>query len=358
MHSRTIMAIGVTSALATAAAAQGLTGPMQPVPVYVNGEQIGSEALLLKNVNRTVLPMRVLFESLGARVEWDPSQRAVYAWKPDGNGVRLAMGEHTAHTMVMNPNPGAGSWGRVTGSHRLQAPPMMVGGRIFVPLRFASEALAADVRYAAFKPAVYIETQAVAGYRAEDPPVVDERDFEPPVRRPRQRVDDFEPPVRIPRDEFEPPVRRPRVVEDEPIVRPRIEPELTAREIASGLELRVEVPNQRFNLNDEVPVRFVIRNRSDRELTIPFRTGQRFDVEVLQENQLIWNWSAGRSFPQAAAPVTLQPGEEVSYNARWKMQRTNGRNLSPGRYTLRATLMADFQEPALTAERVIRVTDR
>jgi hypothetical protein len=272
---------------------------VRTVPVFVNGGRLDSNALLLVNVGRSVLPMRTLFESLGARVEWDPSQRAVYAWNPDGRGVRLEVGETAAQQLQMNASPGPGSWGRVVGTRTLDAPAMLVDGRVYVPLRFASEALNADVRYASAEPAVYIRTEAVAGSREE--PV------DPPGR-------------------------------DRP------------REIARALDVTLSVERPRNENVDGTRFVMTVRNTSNAAVTVPFRSGQKFDFEVLQEGRLIWNWAHDRAFTQALTSTTIEPGESVTYNTRWNFRDNNGRLVQPGRYMVRGILTTAFQRPQIMTE--------
>jgi hypothetical protein len=315
-RSRTILCLGAVLA-AVPAEAQGT----RAVPVIVNGETLDSRALLLTDVNRTVLPMRTLFESLGARVEWDPAERAVYAWIPDRTGVRLAVGERTAQTLRVSVDPRPGNWGSRTGSQELDAPAMMVGRRVFVPLRFASEALNADVRYASFEPAVHIRTQRVAGVRAEAPgpaPTVGresaERRVEPELARARSRM-------------------------------------------AEMLEVTLELESSRLDRDQEETVmRLLVRNSSDRRLVLPFASGQEFDLQVLQEGHVVWSWARNRPFSQGSLRRLLQPGHEVVYVARWNLQRNNGRKVPPGRYLVRGILMTDGDEPPVVAEERIVVT--
>src|SRR5688500_10613765 len=304
----------VPAAVLLAAGVPAHAQAVTPVPVFVNGGRLESNAFLLQNVGRSVLPMRTLFESLGARVEWDGSQRAVYAWNPDRNGVRLGLGESVAQRMQMSGAPAPGNWGRVVGTQSLDAPAMMIDGRVFVPLRFASEALNADVRYASAEPVVYIRTQDVAGSREE-----------PPLPRPR-----------------------PRPQPDEDITRPR--------QIANALSVDVRVP-QRVDRSDG-PVRFVmtIRNTSDRPLVVPFNSGQRFDIEVLQEGKLIWNWAAGRAFTQALGNLSLQPGETTQFNARWDLRNNRDQAVQPGRYLVRGILTTSFRRPQIMAEEQFDIT--
>lgn len=271
--------------------------------------------------------MRTLFESLGARVEWDGAQRAVYAWKPDGQGIRLGLGEGVAQQLRMSASPAPGNWGRVVGTQSLDAPAMMIDGRVFVPLRFASEALNADVRYASAEPAVYIRTSAVAGSR---------EDYEPRPR-PRPRDDDRDFPRDNDRD------------------RPRDTGRDRPRDIADALDLQIAVPDGVLDRGEPVRFDLVLRNHGDRTLTVPFRSGQRFDFEVLQEGRLVWNWARDRSFTQALTSMTLDPGESTRFSARWNMRDNNGRLVAPGRYLVRGILTTSFQRPQIMAEERIEV---
>lgn len=311
------LGLGLVLAAAGAADAQRVT----PVPVFINGGRLESDAYLLKNMGRSVLPMRTLFESLGAQVEWDGSQRAVYAWKSDGNGIRLGLGEPVAQRLQMSGSPAPGNWGRVVGTQSLDAPAMMIDGRVFVPLRFASEALRADVRYASAEPAVYIRTQNVAGSR---------EDFEPTV-----------PPRRDPAPRPEP--------------APDVEERQRPRAIAAALNVELRIDEARADRNRPIRVDMVVTNRSNRPVTIPFRSGQRFDVEILQEGKMVWNWARDRSFTQALTSLTLDAGETAEFTARWNFRDNRGDLVEPGRYLVRGILTTAFQRPQIIAEARIDV---
>jgi hypothetical protein len=292
------------------------------VPVFVNGDRLGSKALLLKDVDRTVVPMRSLFESLGAQVEWDSSERAVYAWMPDGAGVRIGMDDRNAQTLAMPERPRSGHWGRVVRSFRIDAPAMIRGERVYVPLRFASESLKADVRYSAYEPAVHIRTQAVAGMRQEEPAVGE---------RPRPLAP--EPPRAVP---------RPR--------RPSREQGLV------GLDVELVLNRNRFSRSDDrMSIDLTVTNPTSRTIVLPFNSGQQFDVEVLQEGRVIWNWAHDRSFTQALSEMTMRPGDKQSYAARWNFEDNDGRRVPPGRYTVRGILMSDSGERKKAVEETITV---
>lgn len=86
--------------------------------------------------------MRAVFEALGATVEYDGSTQRIVARTPRKT-IRLRVGEDVAF---------------VPERTRLASPPMMVNGRVYVPLRFVSESLGSLVRWEAENRMVYVET--------------------------------------------------------------------------------------------------------------------------------------------------------------------------------------------------------
>jgi len=108
---------------------------------------------MLKEVARTLLPMRALFASVGAQVVWNGRERAVYAWKTDGTGVRFGVGEATAQALIM---PAPGQEATVIETRNLDAPAQLIRGRLYIPIRAAGELLGSEVRWDGSLPAVYI----------------------------------------------------------------------------------------------------------------------------------------------------------------------------------------------------------
>ena len=97
--------------------------------VVVNGKRLAERAIIRDN--RVQVPMRPIFEALGATVRWYPETRKVVGHK--GNKVvSLILGQNFAY----NPRP-------VT----LDYPPRMFHGRVMVPLRFVSETMGARVHF-------------------------------------------------------------------------------------------------------------------------------------------------------------------------------------------------------------------
>ncbi|CAN5704469.1 hypothetical protein BH11ARM2_BH11ARM2_06950 [soil metagenome] len=102
-------------------------GRLSRIEVVVNGRPLPGTALIRDN--RVLVPMRPVFEALGATVQWYPENRKVVGQK-DGKTVTLVLDQNFAY--------GAGSV-------LLDYPPRMIDGRVMVPLRFVGEALGATV---------------------------------------------------------------------------------------------------------------------------------------------------------------------------------------------------------------------
>lgn len=102
------------------------------VSVVIDGTRLSLDQPPLLTNGRTLVPLRGVFEALGAEVRWTAATRTVTAVKGDTT-VSLRIGQSTA---AINGQ-----------SVRLDAPAVVASGRTMVPLRFVSEALGASVNW-------------------------------------------------------------------------------------------------------------------------------------------------------------------------------------------------------------------
>ncbi|MDR1159795.1 MAG: copper amine oxidase N-terminal domain-containing protein [Syntrophomonadaceae bacterium] len=96
----------------------------RPVTVYLDGVELFFDSEPMMVNERTMVPMRKIFETLGLAVDWDDSTRTV-AVSGGGKTLRLTIGNRTAYV------DGVGI--------RLDAAPFIQDDITFVPLRFVSE---------------------------------------------------------------------------------------------------------------------------------------------------------------------------------------------------------------------------
>jgi len=140
-------------AIAIAIAASGITTTAQAAPsVELNGQPLATSVSPVVMNGRTLVPMRDIFEALGATVNYNSLTRGIAAQR-DNTNVNLQIGSRAA---LVNNQP-------VT----LEQAPLVTRGSTLVPLRFVSEALGATVNWNGSQQLVSINQggSAVAGAR-------------------------------------------------------------------------------------------------------------------------------------------------------------------------------------------------
>jgi len=94
----------------------------------------------------TLVPMRAIFEELGAVVDWDPETWSVTATK-DGRIISMTIGKRNAY---------------VDGKEiALAVAPQVINGRTMVPLRFVSESLGAEVKWDSKNWSIFITSPVI-----------------------------------------------------------------------------------------------------------------------------------------------------------------------------------------------------
>ncbi|GHU50910.1 hypothetical protein FACS1894127_6770 [Clostridia bacterium] len=115
----------------------------QPITVHLDGVELYFDTEPTIDNGRTMVPMRKIFETLGANVTWDGQTKTVKAVKSNVT-VEIGIGKGEAF---------------VNGKTIfLDVPAMIKNGRTLIPLRFISEALGCNVRWKADKRDVIIFT--------------------------------------------------------------------------------------------------------------------------------------------------------------------------------------------------------
>ncbi len=100
------------------------------IPILIDGTALTCDVPPLLENGRVLVPMRAIFEALGANLVWDANNQIAQATRGD-TVVTLQLGSNTAN---INYQPVL-----------LDAMPQVMTDRILVPLRFVSEALGAEV---------------------------------------------------------------------------------------------------------------------------------------------------------------------------------------------------------------------
>lgn len=105
---------------------------LAPATVVVNGDILNFDVPPVLINDRWLVPMRAIFEKLGAQVQWDSATSTAIASR-QGTIIMLQLNKPTA---MVNNVPFA-----------LDSPATAINGRTMVPLRFVSESLESRVSY-------------------------------------------------------------------------------------------------------------------------------------------------------------------------------------------------------------------
>lgn len=133
----------IPALLMTSASAQAATD----ITVQINGHKFDSDVAPQIKQDRLLLPMRLIFEALGAQVNWDAGNRTVTANKGDST-IILAVG-----------SPFAKVNGVVI---TLDTPAIIEQNRTLVPVRFVAESMGSHVQWDGPARTVFISTTTAA----------------------------------------------------------------------------------------------------------------------------------------------------------------------------------------------------
>ena len=127
---------------------------IQEVKVYFDGSMEDMREPPILRGGRTLMGLRETFDRLGAVVYFDSTTKQITAWRGERT-VTLQIGRTEA--MVD---------GRTL---TLDQPPIIEGRTTFVPLRFLSEALGANVKYVGSSNSVYVDTASMGFFNEKAP---------------------------------------------------------------------------------------------------------------------------------------------------------------------------------------------
>ncbi|MBF7081614.1 phosphodiester glycosidase family protein [Desulfallas sp. Bu1-1] len=116
------------------------------IPTYFNGQRVYFDVPPYLEQGRAYVPLRGIFELLGARVTWDPATQTVLAVRGE-RSVSLTIGKREA---LVGDKPVL-----------LDAVPGVINGRTMVPLRFVGESLGDRVEWQSSPKAIKIYSKNI-----------------------------------------------------------------------------------------------------------------------------------------------------------------------------------------------------
>lgn len=138
-----LIAFGCFCLLVTMFQVDSISAALPAITVVLDGEALVFDVSPRNIDGRIMVPMRTIFETLGADVEWDDETGTITASK-DGVYVISVVGDPSmkvgSNTIIMD------------------IAPMIVEGRTLVPIRFVAEAFGIDIDWDEARHEVYIST--------------------------------------------------------------------------------------------------------------------------------------------------------------------------------------------------------
>ncbi|MDO5399103.1 MAG: copper amine oxidase N-terminal domain-containing protein [bacterium] len=114
------------------------------ISVTLNGETLAFDVPPQLIDNRTMVPLRKIFEAMGAEVDWNNDTQTVTATKGDERVIATINSKNVY----------------VSGETKeLDVPPMIIDDRTLVPVRFVAEAFGANVNWDEATKTVFINTE-------------------------------------------------------------------------------------------------------------------------------------------------------------------------------------------------------
>lgn len=107
------------------------------IKVFMEGKELSFDQPPIVEEGRTLVPMRMIFEALDAKVSWDQQTQMVTAVSAEGKELTLQIGQ----TKVSITE------GDKVSQVTLDVPAQIVSGRTLVPLRAVSELMSAEVKW-------------------------------------------------------------------------------------------------------------------------------------------------------------------------------------------------------------------
>ena len=126
------------------------------IGVYLDGHALSFDVPPQIIDGRTMVPLRVIFESMGAKVDWDGNTQTITAVK-DSILIKMTIGQYD---IQLNGN-----------SKKMDVLPIIVDGRTLVPVRFVAQSFGASVDWDSVNRDVIISTNSGGAFNYSSVPV-------------------------------------------------------------------------------------------------------------------------------------------------------------------------------------------
>ncbi|MFZ2960831.1 MAG: BsuPI-related putative proteinase inhibitor [Candidatus Ozemobacteraceae bacterium] len=107
----------------------------------------------------------------------------------------------------------------------------------------------------------------------------------------------------------------------------------------SDVEIRVVPDSYEVVAGETATFTIRVRNRTDKAVSIPFATGQRWDLSAWHEGVQIWRWSNGLRWAEAPHSISIRAGDTETFRLPWATTDRVGMPLPQGVYGVQGMVM-------------------
>lgn len=119
-------------------------------------------------------------------------------------------------------------------------------------------------------------------------------------------------------------------------------PPVSIEVVPAPMQLQVSTTQTRLKIGEPVSFSLKAINTSKKTQDLGFSSAQRFDVSIADATgKQVWSWAAGKRFAESLGKLSLAPGESKTFEATWDGQALPGQKITPGSYTVQATLTSN-----------------
>jgi len=133
--------------------------------------------------------------------------------------------------------------------------------------------------------------------------------------------------------------------------------------VESAIKLKTTLDVEQ--LENKLQFTIALHNESLKDLTLPFGSGQQFEIVVKNEaGEEVYRYSEGKMFTLALQMIELKAGEKLEWQETWDLE-SNGQRIPAGTYTVIADVMVlvesaeeplDIDPDQLHAEKEIEIS--
>jgi len=114
--------------------------------------------------------------------------------------------------------------------------------------------------------------------------------------------------------------------------------------VTAPLSLTAKTDQPTYKADSAIKLTLTAKNTTQQDLPLRFNSGQRYDFELYRgknaKGEKVWQWAKGRMFTMMLSSTNVKPGKPLEYSETYRPGGDGMPALTPGFYTVVATLKA------------------